>query len=366
MKLTTILMIFISICVFGQNEKYWYAFDAIDTIQNPLSSSLGFKDINGNIKVKPIYISPLTQNKRFEKVVALTEYKKGNSKDYYLNKAGKRFGIDSVYSFDFTHDTEQEGFIRFKIGKYLDSIGLFNSNGKVMIEPIYNSLSKVNNGLVIAKIGAIQKHEPPNSACDHWFFEGGKQMILDTLGNILIDNFKDDDLELNLYSLKVSEQKNTEKFRHNFKGLNKKYYSFISSKEEFQDFIKNDFLKNISKKNNNDYLFLTLKNKALKSKKIHNEILEIIEIIKNNNIKFSNYAIVSFEEEDNKFIQKYLDNADELIYEKYPTFEIESNQNKIEVSLSFIRTENGYKIYDYRIQKLNANDFKILTPPEIN
>ncbi|MCB9201974.1 MAG: hypothetical protein H6604_02845 [Flavobacteriales bacterium] len=119
MRLITFLTLFISSFTFSQNDKYWYRFDIEDTTINSLSSTLGFKDIKGNIKIKPAFLSPLTRNKRFEKVVAVTEIPKLNGKSYYLNKTEKEFGIDSVYTFDFMHDTEQEGFIRFSVGRYL-------------------------------------------------------------------------------------------------------------------------------------------------------------------------------------------------------------------------------------------------------
>ncbi len=358
MKLYTFLLFLISFSLFSQEDKYWYAFTVEDTIANPLSSSLGFKDSKGNVKIKPIYSSLFTQNNKFEKIVAVTEYSENNSKSYYLNKKGKKFGIDSLYTFDFSHDTEQEGFIRFSVGRYLDSIGLFNANGKVVIEPKYNSLSKVTNGLLIAKIGAKQKHENHHAGCDHWSFEGGKEMLIDTLGNVLLDNFKDNDLFLNLYSLKITDHKSKEKFRHNFKGKNNKYYSFISYKEEFENFINNDFLKNISNKTSENYLFITIQEATdkTKSNEQRNEILNKITILKKNKITFSNFPFFYFDLENQKLLtsmEKYVNNANELNSNKHPTFEIQSvdKPKNEEVSFSFIRTENGYKIYDFRIQK---------------
>ncbi len=352
MKAIIFLMLIYAISVFGQKDKYWYAFEVEDTVKNPLSNSLGFKDFQGKIRIEPIYISPLTQNKKFEKIVALTEYSKDTSKGYYLNKEGKKFGIDSLYTFDFMHDTEQEGFIRFSVGRYLDSIGLFNLNGKIVIEPKYNSLSRVNNGLVVAKIGATQKHESHNLGCDHWYFEGGKEMILDTLGNVLIDDYNDNDLLLNLFSLKISDNKNQEKFRHNFIGKNGKFYSFISYREEFEDFIKNEFLKNLPKKSIETYLFVTIK-KILNTKS-KSELNEIASIIQNNKIEFYNFPFIFIDEEDEillKSMEGYLDNSNVLIDDKFPILEIQSQDKskRKEVSLSFIRTEKGYKIYDYRI-----------------
>lgn len=350
------LIFLFPIMLYGQKDKYWYPFEIDDSINNPLSSSLGFKDFYGKIKIEPVYVSPLTQNKRFEKIVALTEYSNNRSKSFYLNKHGRKFGIDSVYTFDFMHDTEQEGFIRFSTGRYLDSIGLFNANGDIMIEPKYNSLSRANNGLVIAKIGAIRKHEDHQGACDHWSFVGGRQMILDTSGNVLIDNFEDGDIQLNLYSLSISNSKSKEKFRHHFEGVNGKYYSFISFKEEFEHFVFNVFLKGIAQRNIDKYLFSNLKLKAAGASK--KELFKIIDFLNSNKIEIDNATYFFLNEEDEgqlKAFENYVNNSNDIIIEKYPIFEIRSqnNSNSKNVTLSFIRTENGYKIYDFKINGPN-------------
>lgn len=364
MKFIQLITFLITISVYSQNDKYWYAFTVEDN-RNTLSLSLGYQDHLGTIKIEPIYVAPYTQNKRFEKVVALTEYSKEKLKYYYLNKQGRKFGIDSLYTFDFTHDTEQEGFIRFSVGKYLDSIGLFNSDGKVVIEPKYNELSKVTNGLVIAKIGAKQKHEPNHIGCDHWTFEGGTDMVLDTMGTVLINNFKEDGLFLNLYTLKISTVENKEKFRHNFRGENAKYYSFISSKEEFDFFVNEDFLKNSTKENLSDYLFINLKpTTIIENKKLVKELSKVVKLFNNNSFE-SNFSIPFYIDSDNKqvlkSIEQYLNNADELNFHKYPMFEISctDNSNKTTGWISFIRTENGYKIFEYNLQKAHKNAVQV-------
>lgn len=344
MKFILFFLFLTNFVLYGQEDRYWYAFNLKDTINNPLSLSLGFKDIRGNVKIKPLYLSPMTENERFEKVIALTEYSRNNSISYYSNKNGKKFGIDSLYTFDFVHDVEQEGFIRFSVGRQLDSIGLFNSNGKIVIEPKYNSLSKVNNGLVIALIGANKINEHEHTGCNHWHYEGGKQMLLDTLGKTLINNFNEKDLDLNLYTLKITQNFNTEKFRYNFKNLDGNYYSFINTNEEFQEFLKNDFIKNISNKNLSEYLFLNIKSLIEKDKMYLKRLKRTINQIKMGNITFSIIGYTVYKEEEIKLMKDYLDNADNIVFDKYPIYGI-INENG-QFVLSFIRTENGYKIIE--------------------
>ncbi|WP_130733946.1 WG repeat-containing protein [Flavobacterium sp. J27] len=354
MKLTPFLFFFIPMALFSQKDKYWYAFHQ-EISEN---TAIGFKNNQGTIMLKPRF-SPFTINQKFEKIIAINDANDSHYTSYYVNKKGKKFGLDSLYVFDFTYDVELEGHIRFSTGKYLDSIGLFNAEGKITIEPIYNKLSRVNNGLVIAKKGAKQVHEKHGGDCDHWSFEGGKEMLLDTLGKVLIDNFRDNDLHLNLYSLEITEQENRAKFRHNFTGVDQKYYSFISYKEEFEDFIYTN-LKNIRKDTINDYLFLNLqqnKSKSKKKKQDH-ELWKALVLLNENQISILSFTLFHIDYSNSELItsiEKYLDNAYQLIVEKYPVFEIQIMTNtETKINISFIRTENGYKIYDYSIYKYNS------------
>lgn len=344
MKFILFFLFLTNFVLYGQEDKYWYAFNIEDTLNNPFSIPLGFKDIHGNIKIKPLYLSQMTENKRFEKVIALTDYSQNKSISYYSNKNGEKFGIDSLYTFDFIHDVEQEGFIRFSVGKQLDSIGLFNSNGKIAIEPKYNSLSKVNNGLVIASMGANKIKEHDYIGCNHWHYEGGKQILLDTLGKTLINTFNEKNLDLNLYTLKITKNYNTEKFRHNFRNLNGNYYSFINTNEEFLEFLENDLKKNLSNENLSEYLFINIKSLIEKDKIYLKRLKRTINQIKIGNITFSKIGYTVYKEEEIKLMKDYLDNADNLVFDKYPIYGI-VNENS-QFILSFIRTENGYKIIE--------------------
>ncbi|MHC0443614.1 WG repeat-containing protein, partial [Flavobacterium sp. 3-210] len=69
-------------------------------------------------------------------------------KSYYLTKQGKIVGRDSLYVFDNGPDCENEGFIRFTNHK-TDKMGIFNSEGKIVIPAQYSALTKVRNGLIV-------------------------------------------------------------------------------------------------------------------------------------------------------------------------------------------------------------------------
>jgi hypothetical protein len=212
--------------------------------------------------------------------------------------------------------------------------------------PKYNSLSRVSNGLIIAKIGAKQKHEDRHSGCDHWTFEGGKDMIIDTLGNILIDDFKDDDITLDFHTLKISDEENKEKFRHNFKSKNNKFYSFISHKEEFEGYLRNDFLVNVQENNLDNYLFSNT------SKDNKRKLLKIIKLLRKN--EFEIFEPMPFIDEDlisPKTHPDYFDNSNSIDIQKHSVFEVSSfnKLKRIELQLNFISTESGYKIYTFNL-----------------
>lgn len=134
----------------AQSNKLWTAFYNKDT------TAVGYKDQNGIVKIEPKF-TVYSHATYFKNIIAVVEEtQEGKWKSYYLTKEGKVVGQDSLHVFDNGLDCETEDFIRFKDNKN-DKTGLFDKNGAIAVPAIYNELSRVNNGMIIALIGAEKK-----------------------------------------------------------------------------------------------------------------------------------------------------------------------------------------------------------------
>ena len=94
--------------------------------------------------------------RKFDEIIAVNDETNGKWESYYLTKAGKKFGNDSLEFYDNSPVCESEGFITFRDRK-TDKAGMFNRNGDIVIPAKYNFLSKVVNGMSTGLIGA-EKH----------------------------------------------------------------------------------------------------------------------------------------------------------------------------------------------------------------
>ncbi len=348
MKKFLILLTFFlfSSLTFAQSNDIWTSFPNKDT------TLIGFKDKNGVIKIEPKF-SGFTIARKFENIIAVTEEKNGNWKSYYLTKQGKIIGQDSLYVFDNGPDCENEGFIRFKDRK-TDKMGIFNSDGKIVIPAQYSDLTKVRNGLIIVLKDAEKQQDG-----EHFFWKGGKEFLIDINHKILIENFTYND-DLNFYSLEKSKTPSQDPTRDSFLGVDGQYYSFINFEKEFKNWLENTFLKDLSKANlekhsfdkiiywkepdgwistpktkfiSQNYTYLKLKLQELKNPK-------------------TDYFISSdglnpyiFESDEYKM---YFNNCNESKDWIYPTMDIVINPKKQTDSgqdhFEFLRTENGYKL----------------------
>ncbi|MFT4092094.1 MAG: hypothetical protein QM640_00550 [Niabella sp.] len=196
---------------------------------NADSSLYGFKDKRGATRISPRF-ETFGVAQKFADVMAAIEKKNGAFEVYYLNKAGKEFGRDSVFFFDNTPDCESEGFIRFR-DSASDRAGLFNRTGMVVVPARYNYLGRVMNGLLVALQGAVKKQDG-----EHYFWEGGETLLLDTTGKELIKPFKES-RTLNFYSLKIADKPDPDPNRVNYAGLDGRYYSFIDYEREFRTWL---------------------------------------------------------------------------------------------------------------------------------
>lgn len=238
MKQLLFLYLFFAInhTVSAQSKDTWISFWDKDT------THIGFKDLNGNIKIAPKFMG-LTSAHKFDKIIAVTEETNESWKSYYLTKSGKIVGRDSLYIFDNGADCENEGFIRFTDPK-TDQMGLFNGEGKIVVPAAYSALTKARNGVIIALKGAVKE----KFGDEHFSWTGGKQYLIDTNNTILIENFSYKN-DLNFYSLEKSSKPSINPIKESFPGVDGQYYSFIDYDKEFKMWLKNNLLSNLSKEN---------------------------------------------------------------------------------------------------------------------
>jgi hypothetical protein len=217
----------------GQSKDTWTSFWNKDT------TLMGFKDKNGIVKIEPKFKGFTSANK-FDDIIAVTESMNENWNSYYLTKAGRIVGKDSLHIFDNGADCESEGYIRFRDPK-TDKVGMFNRNGDIVVPAEYNDLTRVRNGMIIALKGAEKKQWG-----EHFSWKGGKEILINTNNKILVDNFKFAN-NLNFFSVLISSQPATDSIRQNFKGVNGQYYSFIDFDKEFWKWLKSSLLDNFTK-----------------------------------------------------------------------------------------------------------------------
>ena len=234
MKYTVLthLFVFITSTLLAQDNT-WFSFWNKDT------TLIGFKDKNGAVKIEPKF-SALTNTGRFEQIVAVTEEKDGDWNSYYLTKSGKIIGRDSLFVFDNMADCESEGFIRFR-DRVTDKVGLFNRKGELVVPAVYNFTSPVANGMIIGLSGATKKQMG-----EHYSWVGGQFLLIDTNNNTLVENY-DTEKNLNFYSVLVTPQPHKDSLRHNYKGVNGQYFSFIDYDKEFLYWLRSSLLSTFSK-----------------------------------------------------------------------------------------------------------------------
>ncbi|MDR2595426.1 MAG: WG repeat-containing protein [Fibromonadaceae bacterium] len=225
-----------------QDNDIWTAFYGDSNLIN----LIGYKDKKGNIKIELKFLR--TSSDEFDKIIAVEEYD-GERKNYFLTKEGRVFGIDSVYFFDNVIHHQCEGFFNF-IDRKTYFIGMFDRNGNVVIPADYNYLDIVKNGMLLALKGA--KKECLDEYCEHNEFVGGKVMLIDTLNNVLIENFSERDDsgkylgDLDFFSVEKSKVPHSDTTRVSYLAKDGSYYSFTIFEREFKQWLLNDLLANLT------------------------------------------------------------------------------------------------------------------------
>lgn len=361
MKKTIILLTFIILnsSSYSQNSNAWISFPNKDT------TLIGFKDKNGLIKIEPKFTG-FTTARKFENIIAVTEEFNNGWKSYYLTKTGKMVGCDSLYVFDNSPDCENEGYIRFRDPK-TDKMGVFDGEGKIVIPADYSVVSKVHNGIITVLKDAKRESEPGD---EHFFWTGGKELVIDINNKVLIENFKDN-RNLNLYSLEKTKEPNKDNIRDSFIGVDGMYYSFINYEKEFVYWLKNTLLTDLSKTNLEKHSFDKItywkepdgwisepKTKFINQNSTYLKLK--LQELKNPKTDYfvSTDGLNQFIFESSEY-EIYFNNCNESKDWMYPTMNIIINpKNKADFKqdhFEFLRTENGYKLISISTAK---NDLK--------
>jgi hypothetical protein len=339
----------------AQSKGTWVSFYNKDT------TLLGFKDKKGNVTIAPKFTTFTTANK-FDDIIAVTEDVKGTWHGYYLTKAGRIIGKDSLHLFDNSPDCESEGFIRFRDPK-TDKVGMFNKNGDIVIPAYYNDLSRVRNGMIVALSGAekIRRGE-------HFNWKGGKATLIDTYNTILIDSFTFDN-DLNFFSVIISPHPIADTIRQHFQGVNGMYYSFIDFDKEFRHWLKSALLQDLSSTRLLAYSYRKINywkepngwTSEAKSSFLKRNFTTIKTTLLQLNAKDCQFTI--FNQEISTFdyggdeYAIFFTNCGEPKHWIYPIKNIvisyPSKEGLIQDNFEFIRTDNGYKLFSVSLSKGN-------------
>lgn len=340
----------------GQSNDTWNAFWNKDT------TLIGYKDKNGTIKIKPKFQTGFTIANKFDNIIAVAEDVRKSSKYYYLTKSGRIIGRDSIHFFDNGADCENEGFIRFRDSK-TDRVGLFNRNGDIVIPAQYNEVTRVRNGMMIALKGATKKYW---AGGEHYSWAGGKEILIDTANNTLVDSFKYSG-NLNYFSLLISTQPNPDTIRQNFKTTGRKYFSFMNFDKEFSAWLNTLLLTDLTKDIllNAAYKEVTYWKEpgGWRTEAKNNFFDRNYELIKAKLLQLRStgcdYSI--FDEGLNPYIygsaeyKEYFNNCGESRDWVYPVKNIVisygDNKNIVQDHIEFLRTDDGYKLISVAISK---------------
>ncbi len=339
----------------------WTAFYNAD------STLTGYKDNKGMVRIEPKF-SGLSVASRFDNIIAVTEKSNDQWQSYYLTRSGRKVGRDSLFIFDNAADCESEGFIRFhdrKAGK----TGLLNRNGDVVIPAGYDAMTRVNNGMLIVLKDAEKKYwdTTRHSDCNHYSWVGGTELLLDTAGNVLAENFRSGH-DLDFFSVKKLSQPDADTTRASFRAKDGSYLSFINFKKEFSAWLKRDLFPGLTPERLMAAAYDTVTwwspegwIKTDKSAFIKNNF----DVVKNGLWEILQPGADYFISIDglNPFMyegagfEKYYDNCGEARQSIYPLMNIVvSHTIKKEIRqnhFSFLRTDDGYKLIEVTMRTGN-------------
>ena len=316
-KLVHLFFVLFSVFCFGQEKDLWYPF-----FKNN-SNTMGFKDKNGKVMIKPKFFAPFSTG-NFNNIYAVNEI---DGDEYYLLKNGNKVGKDSVYIFDTEYAKESEGKIKFR-DKKTDKVGFFDKNGKVIIPAIYNDAGDFHNGLAMIIKNGVRKcwredngKQPEYPNCEHWSWEG-KTMMINSKNQELfeIPKQKDYSYSVDYTNFKLNENVDSDVYT-SYNGNDGNTYSFYSSEKDFKKWFETKFLTD----------FKT--NRKILEKYFNNSIeLQINEssVI----IDKKDFLTKGFDKKINKLLEDYIKNKYSIDYFNENIFNEDSREISIDLRLT--------------------------------
>ena len=356
-NILTLLLTMISLTSFGQNNDVWTAFWNSDT------TLVGFKDKHGEIKIAPRFAG-ITIAEKFENIIAAIEEINDTWSNYYLTKSGKKVGKDSLHIFDNGVDCESEGFIRFRDHK-TDKAGMLNRNGDIVIPAEYNDLTRVMNGVFVGLKGAEKKYwDETHAGCEHFSWTGGEEVVVDTLNNVIIENFAYDS-NLSFFTLKKSDTPSSDTIRKSFLAKDGSYYSFVDFEKEFRQWLVNELLISMTSEKliNSSYDTITWWSSTDWAKTDRRKfVTDNFPVLRNGlseilnpqcDFFILNQGLNPYMYESEEFKQ-YFNNCSEAKDWIYPVMVIvishKSNKDFSQDHYEFLWTDNGYKLISVSIR----------------
>lgn len=351
-----VLFFTIHISLSAQQADTWYAFSDLGD-----GELIGFKDTDGEVRISPRFIG-MMEGRKFDDILAAIEVTDSILLTYYLTKSGRIVGRDSLFSFDNMPDCENEGFIRFH-DKQTDQMGVFNRNGDIVIPAGYNALTKVMNGLVAGLKNAEKKYwhghgHDEHAGCNHYSWEGGESVLLDTTNRILVEDFNYEGV-IDYYSLQITDSPIKDSCRLNFKSVDGTYYSFVHIEKEFQRWLDEMVLTDISEEKlltaSYDSITWTpsgnweAESKYDFIKRNFNILSDRLLLMKQS--EFDYYIIPGGLNQfiyDSKEFERYYDNCGDPKDWQYPVISLilnHRNDNRLtQDHFDFLRTDKGYRL----------------------
>jgi len=333
----------------SKEDDEWTAFEDSTT------GLYGFINSSGEIKIEPKFVGFMLAPKFSDIIVAMEE----NNEAYYLLKSGKLVGRDSLYIVDNCFDCESEGYIRFRDNRN-NTVGMFNSEGKVVIPAEYNALSQIRNGLTVGLIGAEKKYFNNDSTDEHWGWTGGAQYLLDKDNICLVRDFSSY-FELDFHSMIIENRPSKDSCKESFLGINNRYYTFINNDKLFEAWLKKIFLNNLNEKsigeNSYPHIIYWTEDNDWVSRKSDDFLKDNCDLIKERISQLTKDSVEFFISNENFVItppglegefDKYLDNCGNLKTTQYPLLDVVINHktknDSYQDHFEFLKTEIGFKL----------------------
>ncbi|WP_432221338.1 WG repeat-containing protein [Flavobacterium sp. TMP13] len=364
-KIFLFLTLLLSTISYSQQKSDWIR------VENYDGSKIGYKDINGNVKIAVDLETTFAPPKYFNHIIPIFDL---NNHNYYLLKNKQKIALDSVYiSSDYELDCERENKIRFR-DKKSRKIGFLNQNGNVIIPALYNYAAPFYNNLAVVLKNATRtclEQGVDSLNCEHPIFKGGITQLINDKNQLVVDSIDTAiATNLNWYSLHVSATNKEQINRVSFKGVNGDFYSFIDYDKEFKNWFFNTFVPVVNQRSikqleklsfielttwsENEQIWKNNKNsEVINSEFVEKLVSKAQFLLENPKNSFFNSSDLNPYIYQNKNYDEFYDCNGNLFKEKYPAYSfyinyVDANQSlEYQESIAFIKTEKGYKLFTY-------------------